>query len=393
MQDQAATKTKCRYITRIRLENFQDHRDTDIRLESGINLITGSSDAGKSAILRALNWVLHNVPRGKSFIRHGSTEARVTVWWSDGMAVQRIKGDRNAIILRDAAGKEKIYDRIGTEIPPEVQTALGNPPIDEHHGPISYSEQMGPLFLVSLSSTELPRSLSALTHIEDYEGAAAALGRQARQSERQMKDSAERIARQNESLKKFAYLDEQTAVVSALRERLNNAALSSTRASSCRRLLSYSQDISDTFNQALESFNAASRVTQSAVALKDAKTHEETLTKGVELLSRHATLASEEATVTSRLATARRAINTELIAAQAKAIALHERITSGTELCERHGLIIENGCTIQLQYLEGNCSLQDARQKILDVISEMRSAGLWCQHCDRPITTEGEHEH
>ena len=43
-----------RFLTEIKLENFQDHKDSTISLTNGINLIVGSSDAGKSAILRAV---------------------------------------------------------------------------------------------------------------------------------------------------------------------------------------------------------------------------------------------------------------------------------------------------------------------------------------------------
>ncbi len=48
-----------RFLTEIKLENFQDHKDSTISLTNGINLIVGSSDAGKSAILRAVNFVFH----------------------------------------------------------------------------------------------------------------------------------------------------------------------------------------------------------------------------------------------------------------------------------------------------------------------------------------------
>ena len=39
-----------RYIEEVQLINFQDHADTTINFTNGINLIVGSSDAGKSAV-------------------------------------------------------------------------------------------------------------------------------------------------------------------------------------------------------------------------------------------------------------------------------------------------------------------------------------------------------
>ena len=47
-----------RKIKTIELINFMNHVNTKIDLADGINLVTGSSDNGKSAIMRALYSVL-----------------------------------------------------------------------------------------------------------------------------------------------------------------------------------------------------------------------------------------------------------------------------------------------------------------------------------------------
>ena len=185
MEETINKKTPLRYITRLRMENFQSHKDTDIDFTDGINLIVGSSDAGKSAILRAINFVFHNQPRNKAFVRMGSDETRVSIWFSDGTEVQRIKGERNCIIITVPGEDPQIFEKIGHELPPEAIKALGAPPIDDKHGPLSFSEQMSPYFLVSLSPTDLPRSISELTGISHFEEAAQSLGKEARQADRQ----------------------------------------------------------------------------------------------------------------------------------------------------------------------------------------------------------------
>src|SRR5579862_8261863 len=162
-----------RHITYIRLENFQNHKDTEINIQSGIVLIVGSSDVGKSAITRAINFVFHNLPRGNNFIRHGAGKCCVTIKFSDGTMIQRIKGvnekgeSENDIIYKSANGQEEKFASIDKKIPPKIIKALGNPPIDVKHGPIAYAEQMGPLFLVGLGNADLPRALSELIGIDN----------------------------------------------------------------------------------------------------------------------------------------------------------------------------------------------------------------------------------
>ena len=45
-------------IDKIKIENIQSHKNTELNLSNGINVIVGSSNNGKSAILRALYWAI-----------------------------------------------------------------------------------------------------------------------------------------------------------------------------------------------------------------------------------------------------------------------------------------------------------------------------------------------
>lgn len=55
---------------KLRIQNFQAHKDTTIEFDR-ITTIVGPSDIGKSAVLRALKWVAKNEPNGTSFVRDG----------------------------------------------------------------------------------------------------------------------------------------------------------------------------------------------------------------------------------------------------------------------------------------------------------------------------------
>ena len=60
-------------IKNLLLKNFQSHIDSKIEFDSGFNVICGSSDSGKSALLRALMWVIANRPSGDS-IKNWNTD-------------------------------------------------------------------------------------------------------------------------------------------------------------------------------------------------------------------------------------------------------------------------------------------------------------------------------
>lgn len=57
-------------LKQIKLKNFQRHEDTTVELTPGVNILTGPSDKGKSAVIRSINWILRNRPLGISDIRH-----------------------------------------------------------------------------------------------------------------------------------------------------------------------------------------------------------------------------------------------------------------------------------------------------------------------------------
>ncbi|HAA42512.1 MAG TPA: chromosome segregation protein SMC, partial [Ruminiclostridium sp.] len=76
-------------IEEIIIENFQSHKNTKITFKDGLNVIIGASDHGKSAIIRAIKWVLYNEPRGSDYIRQGANYARVTLKMSNGYTIIR----------------------------------------------------------------------------------------------------------------------------------------------------------------------------------------------------------------------------------------------------------------------------------------------------------------
>lgn len=65
-------------IKKLDIQNFQNHAGTILEFYPGLNIIMGSSDSGKSAILRALHWIIFNRPAGNAFKSYWGGVTRVS---------------------------------------------------------------------------------------------------------------------------------------------------------------------------------------------------------------------------------------------------------------------------------------------------------------------------
>lgn len=54
-------------ISDLEIKNFQSHKHTVLEFDPGVNVIVGSSDSGKTAVIRALRWLMTNRPSGDAF--------------------------------------------------------------------------------------------------------------------------------------------------------------------------------------------------------------------------------------------------------------------------------------------------------------------------------------
>jgi exonuclease SbcC len=80
---------KHKKISKVIIKNFQSHEDTTLEFNKGLNIIVGESNNGKTAILRAIMWVIDNQPLGTDFIMAGKDECSVTIAFDDGTSIKR----------------------------------------------------------------------------------------------------------------------------------------------------------------------------------------------------------------------------------------------------------------------------------------------------------------
>ena len=109
-------------IRSIKLVGFQSHVDTTINLTDGLNVITGPSDSGKTAIIRAVRWVALNEPQGDAVVNQSVGYAQVTIITDTGV-ITKVRNKGKVRYEININGESIRYDK--SEIPQEIYQILG----------------------------------------------------------------------------------------------------------------------------------------------------------------------------------------------------------------------------------------------------------------------------
>lgn len=126
----------------ITLRNFQAHAKLTVKFDERITVIVAPTDAGKSAVIRALRWACRNKPNGEDFIRHGEKEAKVVLRFDGGRKVVRSRGGRKNSYSLD--GSE--FSAFGNNVPERIADALKLADINiqmQHDSPYWFGESEG----------------------------------------------------------------------------------------------------------------------------------------------------------------------------------------------------------------------------------------------------------
>ena len=119
-------------IKSIILKNFQAHEYLKLDFSNDLNIITGLSDAGKSCIRRAIDWIYFNANISESdYRKEGTDVTSVIIMLQNEFEIERIRSNSlNRYILRKEGCQEIVFDSIGKEIPQEIKDVLNISTID-----------------------------------------------------------------------------------------------------------------------------------------------------------------------------------------------------------------------------------------------------------------------
>ena len=110
-------------INKVILNNFQSHSESELEFVQGVNVIIGKSDSGKSAIMRAIRWIIKNRPLGNSFITKGTNESRVELELDDCI-IERLRNKKENQYSIIKGKDSEVYKAASGGVPDEVDHVL-----------------------------------------------------------------------------------------------------------------------------------------------------------------------------------------------------------------------------------------------------------------------------
>ena len=139
-------------IEQVRLLNFQAHASRTITLQPGLNVIVGSSDTGKSTVIRAIRWVALHTPATR-LTRHGETVLRAGLQ-VDGRKIVRFKDNKE---YGYSVNGNK-YLAVGAEQPIPVKEAI-------QLSDINFQQQHDPAYLISLPPGQAAKEINRIVDL------------------------------------------------------------------------------------------------------------------------------------------------------------------------------------------------------------------------------------
>ncbi len=194
---------------KINIKNFQSIRDLEVEVH-GFTCITGPTNIGKSAIVRAASSAILNNPVG-GMVKKGESFCSVELG-SDGWGFKWEKNDKgvNRVWI---PGKDKPLDKIGQTQVSEISSMgfssieIGDDEIQPWLSPQFQTKGAGPLFLLDQSGPRITDFLSEVSRLTVLQDAIVGAARGKRAATDQAKLKSEEIAELQEKLSKIVALD------------------------------------------------------------------------------------------------------------------------------------------------------------------------------------------
>lgn len=196
-------------IKGIIIRGFQAHKKRKIPFTQGVNTIVGSTDKGKSAIIRALRWVMKNDLKGIDFINWDSKEAKISIR-VDKSTITRTRSKSNNLYSMD---KEE-YKAFGTDVPDAISEHL-------RVSDVNFQSQMDAPFWFGLSGPETSRRLNQIINLSVIDSSMSNIASKVRECQSVVTLTTSRLEEAKIKKKETEFaeeMDEELAVVEDLQD-------------------------------------------------------------------------------------------------------------------------------------------------------------------------------
>lgn len=188
-------------LEKIEIKNFQSHQATSLSLSPNVNTLQGNSDCGKSAVMRALGWLVFN-PAGDYFIsdwaKRGKTIAapcEVTLSVNGHKVTRRRDKDFNGYVLDG-----QVFEATRNSVPPQVLSVLGL-------GEVNVQRQLDPPFLLSMSAGDVSRYINSLVNLTRIDKWTTAVNGRTRSLQQQVESGKQQVERKQDEVNSYSYVE------------------------------------------------------------------------------------------------------------------------------------------------------------------------------------------
>jgi DNA repair protein SbcC/Rad50 len=200
-------------INSLTIQNFQSHKETKLEFDNGINIIIGQSDSGKSAVLRALNWVINNKPSGEAFRSNwgGDTEVKLKIQIHDDYfqtPTRKKTNTKNTYSIVDPNGVTG-FSSFGQDVPEEIKQLL-------NFSPLNMSGQFDSPFLLDMSGGEVARYLNKIVHLDVIDKSLSNIGKVLTKEKTDLKYKDGEFKEAESKMLEFDWIDEAEGKLATL---------------------------------------------------------------------------------------------------------------------------------------------------------------------------------
>ena len=196
-------------IERIEISNFQIWEKASIDLKN-FNVIKGSSNSGKSAIVRAINMVINN-DWHKSWLRKDTVTSKVRLVFYDGTYIERTRGSVNSVLIKELDKEEEVWSGFGSNYPQEVINFL-------NLGEENCSYQFDSHFFRSLSPTKRALTLGTFSDLQKIDEVLVDVQKNIRDNDNHVKSLNMNLENSKTELEKIQEILKAEKAVSILTE-------------------------------------------------------------------------------------------------------------------------------------------------------------------------------
>ncbi len=197
-------------IKKIHIQNIQSHKDSTLELSPGINAIVGSSNNGKSAILRAFYWVRYNRPLGvDNLLSHWACDKKgnqiavmeASIENENGVVTRRRTKNENQYIVNDEE-----LNVVKTDVPSQVEQLL-------QLSDTNIQRQQDAPFLLSLTSGQVAQYFNKTVRLDIIDRVLSNAESKRRKTMQEISQSEELLKEKESKLEEYAWLAEAEKLI------------------------------------------------------------------------------------------------------------------------------------------------------------------------------------